>query len=640
MARRTTLRLALLLAALVPACGGDNLTLPDEGEPAVIEVARGDHQNGTVGEVLGDSLVVEVTDRFGGPVGGVTVIWSAERGGSVDPQASITAVDGRAGTRRVLGPQPDTYFTVATVEGLSDPARFTSTALAAKLVFTSELPAIAVSGVPLSPQPTLRLQDADGTPIAREGVTVTVQISSGGGSLTGATTATSDGEGMVTFVDLAISGSPGTRRLIFAADAFAPATTPPIALGVGAPESIELAAGDDQSATVGEAVPIDPAVVVRDADGNPLAGIPVTFTVTGGSGTVSDNTPVTGSDGIAAVGEWTLGSVAGENTLCAAVAGQALSGSPVVFSAAGIPDGVSAGRSTVTATPAAISASSGSSFSTITVTVRDRFDNPLPGVTVALAVSGSSAGNTLVQPAGPTDADGVATGRFSSTAVGNRTVTATADGVAIEQTATVTVGAGAPVASASSATVPDGRAGQPTTIEVLLKDALGNPVSGAANAIVLTISGANNVGSLDAGDQGGGRYTVRYTPQTAGTDQVAIRVAGVALAGSPFASQVESGATVASRSSANVPARVSIFTPFTITITARDQFGNQATQGGDPFELRIDGGEPRDLTDNGNGTYQVTIPSFSLSVGDHQVFVTLAGTGISGSPYPLAITFP
>jgi hypothetical protein len=89
-----------------------------------------------------------------------------------------------------------------------------------------------------------------------------------------------------------------------------------------------------------------------------------------------------------------------------------------------------------------------------------------------------------------------------------------------------------------------------------------------------------------------------------------------------------------------VPARVSIFTPFTITITARDQFGNQATQGGDPFELRIDGGEPRDLTDNGNGTYQVTIPSFSLSVGDLQVFVTLAGTGISGSPYPLAITFP
>jgi adhesin/invasin len=294
----------------------------------------------------------------------------------------------------------------------------------------------------------------------------------------------------------------------------------------------------------------------------------------------------------------------------------------------------------VTAAPTTINASSGSSASTITVTVRDRFDNLLSGVDVTLAVTGTGSGNTLVQPTGPTGADGVATGKFSSTTVGSRTITATAGGVAVEETATVTVGAGGPSASASSATVPGGRVGQSTTIEVLLKDALGNSVSGAASAIVLTISGANNVGSLPAGDQGGGRYTVRYTPQVAGTDQVAIRVAGVALAGSPFPSQIASGATSASRSTASVPARVSIFTPFTITITARDQFGNQATQGGDPFELRIDGGPPRTLTDNGNGTYQVTIPSFSLSRGDHQVFVTLGGADISGSPYPLEITFP
>ena len=115
---------------------------------------------------------------------------------------------------------------------------------------------------------------------------MTVQIASGGGSLEGATTATSDADGEVAFTDLAISGSPGTRRLIFAAEAFAPATSAPIALGVGAPTSIELVAGDDQTATVGEPVPIDPSVRVRDADGNPLSGIPVTFTVTGGDGSV------------------------------------------------------------------------------------------------------------------------------------------------------------------------------------------------------------------------------------------------------------------------------------------------------------------------------------------------------------------
>ncbi len=101
--------------------------------------------------------------------------WSAEGGGSVDPAETTTTADGRAGTARILGPQPSTYFTDATVEGLPE-VTFRSTGLAARLVITSEIPAIAVSGVPLSPQPTLRLEDVDGTPIARADVIVTVQI--------------------------------------------------------------------------------------------------------------------------------------------------------------------------------------------------------------------------------------------------------------------------------------------------------------------------------------------------------------------------------------------------------------------------------------------------------------------------------
>ncbi len=622
MSRPTpALVLAVALAALAPACGGDNLTLPNEGEPAGVQILRGDRQNGTVGEALGDSLVVEVTDRFGNPVGGVTVTWSAEGGGSVDPARSTTAADGRAGTMRVLGPQPTTYFTTASIDGLTESATFTSTGLAARLVLTSQLPAIATSGEPLSPQPALRLEDADGTPVAREGVIVTVQIASGGGTLTGATTAASDAEGHVAFSDLAIRGSPGTRRLIFAADAFAPATSPPIALGVGAPSSIEPAAGDDQSAVVGGAVPVDPSVRVKDADGNPLGGIPVTFTVTGGGGTVSGNTPVTGSDGVATVGEWRLGTTVGENTLSAAVAGQNLSGGPVVFSATGTPGGVSSEQSTVAASPATVS---GSSISTITVTVRDQFGNPLSGIEVTLAVSGS--GNTLVQPASPTNAEGQATGTVSSTAAGVLTVSATAGGVAIEQTATVTVSAGVPAASTSSATVPPGRAGQATTVEILLKDVLGNPVVGAATAIALSITGANNVGGVAASDQGGGRYTARYTPRIAGTDQVAIRVSGAALAGSPFSSQVEPGPANPATSTAAVTA--SLFGVAAV-VTARDAQGNPVGRGGETVLVSVDGGTPVTAIDKENGTYEASVFKFS----PRAVVITMNGVPIQGSPF-------
>jgi hypothetical protein len=629
MSRRpVAIPLSLTLAALGSACGND-LTLPNEGEPATVEIIRGNLQNGTVGEALGDSLVVEVSDRFGNPVEGVTVTWSAQVGGSVDPAETATTADGRAGTQRVLGSEPSTYVTTARIEGIDQPVTFTSTGLVARLVITSEIPAIAVSGVPLSPQPTLRLEDLDGTPIAREGVEVTVAILSGGegGSLEGATKVNSDASGEVAFTDLAISigsGSAGARRLIFSAEDFAPATTGPIALGVGAPASIELAAGDDQTATVGEAVAVPPAVLVRDADDNPLSGIPVTFSVTGGGGSVAGSPSVTGADGIAAVGEWKLGPAAGENTLEAEVVGQDLSGGPVVFSATGEAGGVSADESSVAAGPATISASSGSSSSAITVTVRDAFGNPLPGVEVALAATGT--GNTLVQPTGPTNASGVATGRLSSTAVGSRTVSATAGGVAIAATATVTVGPGSPTAANSSATVPGGTAGQTTSIEILLEDAFGNPAPGRASSIAVSISGANNVGSLQASDEGNGRYVASYNPFVAGNDLVDVRVGGAPVTGSPFTSAVVPGPVSPGASTAEVAWN---FFSVDATVTARDAQGNPVGRGGDVVVVTLEGGTPVTATDLGNGTYTATVSSFGFPA----VTITLNGSPISGSPF-------
>jgi Filamin/ABP280 repeat len=155
----------------------------------------------------------------------------------------------------------------------------------------------------------------------------------------------------------------------------------------------------------------------------------------------------------------------------------------------------------------------------------------------------------------------------------------------------------------------------------------------------VTIGGVNNVGGIGASDAGGGRYTASYTPQVAGTDQVAVVVSGAALAGSPFASQVQPGASAAAQSSADVPSSVSIFQSFTITVTIRDQFGNVVGHGGDPVELRIDG-VPQGLTDQGNGTYTLGIGAFALSVATHEVTVTLGGAPIGGSPYSMTVTFP
>jgi Big-like domain-containing protein/concanavalin A-like lectin/glucanase superfamily protein len=74
---------------------------------------------------------------------------------------------------------------------------------------------------------------------------------------------------------------------------------------------------------------------------------------------------------------------------------------------------------------------------TITVTVKDAQGVPMKDIVVVLSATGT--GNTLTQPAAVTDANGVATGTLSSSVAGDKVITATIDGLLIEQTASVTV---------------------------------------------------------------------------------------------------------------------------------------------------------------------------------------------------------
>jgi hypothetical protein len=627
----------VLLAGLA-ACGSGDLGLPNQGQPSAIQVVRGDRQSGTVGQALGDSLVVRVVDSFGSPVAGVEVTWTAETGGSVSPPATMTSSDGRAAAERVLGPELGTYVTTAALVGASDapePAVFTTIGVAARLAFTVTPPATATSGVPLDPAPALQLLDAAGSELAREGVVVTAQILVGDGSLDGATTAASDAAGRVAFPGLALRGTPGTRTLIFAADGFAPATAT-VALGVGAPGSIEAAAGDGQSAVVATAVAARPAVTVRDRVGNPLAGIPVTFTVTGGGGSLDHRTPVTGSDGVATAGDWTLGQKAGANILKATLSGLDVSGSPVVFTATGTPGPVGAETSTVSAAPATIRASEGSSRSTITVTARDAFDNPIPGLDVALSATGD--GSALTQPSQPTGNDGSTTGLLSATSPGSPVVSAVIAGTAVTETAAVTVAPGTPSAAKSSATVPDGTAGQASTVEILLEDAQGNDVAGQAGAIAVSVTGANPKGAVAASDEGGGRYTASYTPTKAGTDRIRVEVSGTAVSGAPFTSAVRPGAADPGASKAVVPACVEFKKlPAPVGITAFDAFGNRVTRGGDDFQIRINQTTPVRPTDNGDGTYSARL---NLLVGVWRIDITLRDKPIEGSPYQIIVPLP
>jgi hypothetical protein len=65
-----------------------------------------------------------------------------------------------------------------------------------------------------------------------------------------------------------------------------------------------------------------PGVMVLDQFGNPVPGTSVAFHVEAGGGSLTGSVAVSGSDGIARVGSWTLGPTATVNTLNAVIVGR------------------------------------------------------------------------------------------------------------------------------------------------------------------------------------------------------------------------------------------------------------------------------------------------------------------------------
>ena len=172
-------------------------------------------------------------------------------------------------------------------------------------------------------------------------------------------------------------------------------------------------------------------VTVKDETGAPISGATVVLSATGAGNAVTQPTSVTDAAGVAT---GTLGSTVAETKTVSATANGTLITQTATVEVTAPPE-VSASQSTVTASPTSIQANGGSS--TITVTVKDAGGAPISGATVVLSATGE--GNSLTQPTTPTNASGVATGALSSSVAGAKTVSASANGTAITQTATVDV---------------------------------------------------------------------------------------------------------------------------------------------------------------------------------------------------------
>jgi len=165
-------------------------------------------------------------------------------------------------------------------------------------------------------------------------VTLAIGTNPGGGTLSGTVTVAATA-GVATFSTLSIDKAGTGYTLVSSASGPTGGPSSAFDITAAAAATIAVNAGNNQSAPVGTAVAIPPSVIVQDQFGNPVAGIAVTFAPVPGSGTVNPITPVmTGVNGIAAVTSWTLGPIAGANTLVATAAA-VIAGNPVTFTATG-----------------------------------------------------------------------------------------------------------------------------------------------------------------------------------------------------------------------------------------------------------------------------------------------------------------
>lgn len=262
--------------------------------------------------------------------------------------------------------------------------------------------------------------------------------------------------------------------------------------GPGAPAAVEVVAGSNQQGTVGQPVPTTPSVKVRDAKGHGLVGITVKFTVTGGGGTLVGDSTKTDAQGVAVLGQWTLGTTAGANTLRAQASGLTTA---ATLTATARPD-----------VPATLTPIGWQNFAALvgqqvnpkpTLEAKDQYGNLVPNAAITFAVT--QGGGTVAGGAATTDASGRATvgswtlgnaagtNRMQASSTNGATATFNAQGTAV-----------APTIEAASPTTQSGFLGAmvPRVPRVLVKDQLGQPMANIPVQFAITAGDGTLAGAM------------------------------------------------------------------------------------------------------------------------------------------------
>ncbi len=261
------------------------------------------------GSPISPALQVRVVDGAGNLVTTATNTIALALGANPGPSTlggttSVAAVAGVATFGNLtLNRAAAGYTLVATTAGLAPDttAAFTVIPGAAAALAITTAPTTGQSGIALSPQPVIRVVDANGNTVTGSSAVVTAALASGAGTLGGALSA-SAASGVATFANLALTGTAGNYTINFTSGALANVTTGTIALSAGAPAALDFLA---QPTTSVAGVAITPPVRVRVLDGagnvvtTASTSITLAIGINPGGSTLGGTTTVSASSGVA-----------------------------------------------------------------------------------------------------------------------------------------------------------------------------------------------------------------------------------------------------------------------------------------------------------------------------------------------------
>ena len=274
-------------------------------------------------------------------------------------------------------------------------------------------------GTPLPVSLQAGLQDPyTGQPVHMSGIPVTFTASGKAGIFSNPVTTTNNSG--VASTNYTLPAQPGTYTITASSPSYSSATFL-VTATVGNAATLSISSGNAQRAPVVSPLPSPVKVKARDAQGNAIAGVAVTFDDGGAGGIFSSPTATTNSSGIATT-IYTTGTKSGAIRITASASGA----TPAIFKETVLP-GPAASLKVLSGNNQTIKAGTVAP-KLLQVIIADQYGNPVSSIPVNFA-DGDAGGGFTPDPA-LTNAKGIAGTRYTAPVnVGSVSITASSAGL-------------------------------------------------------------------------------------------------------------------------------------------------------------------------------------------------------------------